>query len=154
MHCDQFPRDARRRRLLDDLLVPSLQRAVAVAEPQRGAVRVAQDLDLDVPRMFQELLEIEVGIGEGAPGFLASDRQRIGQLRLAPHHPHAAAAAAARGLDDDRIADRRGDPADRRRIVRQGALGAGNAGNAGCLHGALGGDLVTHGADRCRRSDR
>ena len=61
---------------------------------------------------------------------------------------HAAAAAAARGLDHHRIADRRGDPADRRRILRQGALGAGNARHAGRLHGALGGDLVTHGADR------
>jgi hypothetical protein len=144
---DQVPIDARRRRLLDDLLVAALQRAVAVAEPQRRAVRVAQYLDLDVPRMFQEFLEIEVGIGEGTACFGAGDRKRIGQLGLASHHAHAAATAAARGLDDDRVADRRGHPADSLRIVRQGTLGAGNAGNAGGVHSPLGGDLVAHGAD-------
>src|SRR6185503_7264504 len=40
--------EARRRRLLDDLLVAALHRAVAAAERPRGAVRVRDDLRFDV----------------------------------------------------------------------------------------------------------
>ena len=42
--------EQRRRRLLDDLLVPPLQAALALAEVHDVAVRVGEDLDLDVPR--------------------------------------------------------------------------------------------------------
>ena len=40
---------AGRRRLLDQLLVAPLHRAVALAQVHDPAVRVAHDLDLDVP---------------------------------------------------------------------------------------------------------
>ena len=42
--------DRRRRCLLEDLLVPPLERAVALAEMHAVAVRVEQHLDLDVAR--------------------------------------------------------------------------------------------------------
>ena len=44
------------------------------------------------------------------------------------HHAHAASAAAAGRLDDDRVADARGDPDDLVGIVRQGAVEPGTHG--------------------------
>src|SRR5690606_6546204 len=46
-------RDARRRRLLDDLLMAPLHRAVALAEMDRMAVSVGQHLELDVARPIE-----------------------------------------------------------------------------------------------------
>ena len=47
----QLGRDGRRRRLLDQLLVAALHGAVALAQVHDVAVLVAEDLDLDVPRV-------------------------------------------------------------------------------------------------------
>jgi hypothetical protein len=60
---------------------------------------------------------------------------------------HAASAAAARRLDDDREANLFGDLQDRRRIVRQAAIRTGHARHTGGVHGSLGRHLVAHGAD-------
>src|SRR5690606_21115543 len=56
--------DAWRRRLLDELLVPALDRAVAFAEVDRVAVAVGEDLDLDVARVGQVALEVDGRIRE------------------------------------------------------------------------------------------
>ena len=53
-----------RRRLLDQLLVPPLDRALALAERQHSALPVGQHLDLDVPRRDDRLLEVEPGLAE------------------------------------------------------------------------------------------
>src|SRR4051794_29113508 len=47
----------RRRRLLDDLLVPALDRAVALEQMDDIAVAVAEDLRLDMARAFQIAFE-------------------------------------------------------------------------------------------------
>ena len=57
----------RARRLLDDLLVAALDGALALAEPGVVPVPVAEYLDLDVARALDELLDVEVGVVEGAP---------------------------------------------------------------------------------------
>jgi len=62
------------------------------------------------------------------------------------HDPHAAAAAAAGGLDDDRVADGARGADDLARILRQCAVGARHGRDAGLHHGALGRDLVAHQA--------
>ena len=71
------------------------------------------------------------------------------------HDAHAAPAAAARGLDDHRIADRPRHALDRLlRVVGQRAFRAGHAGHARLDHRLLGRDLVAHDADRLgRRAD-
>ena len=66
------------------------------------------------------------------------------------HHAHAAAAAAARGLDDHRIADVLGDAEVLVGVLAQGPVRAGNAGNARGLHVLDGGYLVSHHADGFR----
>src|SRR5690606_27974175 len=50
----QGRRDDRRRRFLDDLLVPALEGALALAEMDARAMCVGRDLYLDVPRVEQE----------------------------------------------------------------------------------------------------
>ena len=57
-------RDARRRRLLDDLLVAALHRAVALEEVHRVLVLVGEHLDLDVARIVEELLHVDRRIAE------------------------------------------------------------------------------------------
>ena len=93
-------------RLLDELLVAALDRAVALAEVDDVAVAVGEDLDLDVARVGQVALEVDASRSEknfspsrAAPSkasWSSSARQRDAE---------ALAAAAARGLDRDRVAD-------------------------------------------------
>ena len=55
------------RRLLDHLLVAALERALALAERPHAAVLVGEDLELDVPRPLDELLQVDVGVLEARP---------------------------------------------------------------------------------------
>ena len=54
-----------RRRLLDDLLMSPLDRALALAQAHHVAVAVGEELHLDVPRVGDGLLEVHVGVAEG-----------------------------------------------------------------------------------------
>jgi hypothetical protein len=55
----------RRRRLFDQLLVAALDRALALAEVHHVAVVVAEDLELDVARPLDVLLDVHVADAEG-----------------------------------------------------------------------------------------
>jgi hypothetical protein len=54
----------RRWGFLDDLLVPSLDRALALAEMHGGAVLISEDLDLDVMRPIEVALEEDAAVSE------------------------------------------------------------------------------------------
>ena len=88
-------------RLLDQLLLPPLDRAVALAEVDGVAVAVAHHLDLHVARVADELLQVDAVVLEdrlrGAPHLL----QRLGKRRTIRDDLHPAPAAARRGLDQD-----------------------------------------------------
>ena len=71
---------ARRRRLLDELLVAALERAVPLAEGDDAAGRVAEELDLDVACRADLALEVDRAIAER--------RQGLGRRR--PPGPRAA----------------------------------------------------------------
>ncbi len=115
---------------------------------------VGEDLDFDMARMFEEHLDIDIGIAEGAPRLLARQRNRIRQLLLATNDAHTAAAAAARGFHDDRIAGFGCDMAHAPVFLWQGATRARHARHTRGAHGFLGGDLVAHRADNIgRRTD-
>ena len=142
--------EPRRRRLLDELLVPPLDRALPLEGVQEVAVGVAQDLHLDVAAALETGLEEERVVTEGAGRLTPRPGHRVGKLTLAPDHAHTLAAAAGRGLDEQRVAEPlglarevgRAEPRDgharQRRHARRG-------------HEALGGELVAHGGDRRRR---
>jgi hypothetical protein len=71
---------ARRRRLLDQLLVAALQRAVALAEVDRGAVEVGEHLDLDVARAFEVALEVALAPAERGLGLALGGLERLAHL--------------------------------------------------------------------------
>ena len=56
--------DRGRGRLLDELLVAPLDRAVALAEVDHVAVRVGEHLHLDVPRILEVALDVDAAVGE------------------------------------------------------------------------------------------
>ena len=56
--------EGRRWRLFHDLLVPALDRALALAKVDCVAVAVADHLDLDVPRLTHETLQVHGGVAE------------------------------------------------------------------------------------------
>ena len=60
----QRGRNRRRGRLLDQLLVPALDGALALAEGEHAPLPVGQDLDLDVARRDERLLHIEAAVPE------------------------------------------------------------------------------------------
>lgn len=135
------------RRLLDDLLVAPLQRALALTEMDHMAMAVRQDLDLDVPGAVDPPLHQQRVIAEGGAGLAPGGGDLLQQRRLDPGEPHALAAAARRGLQQHRHADL---------ACRVGELIVGQAGSgrarhhrdARRLHRLLRADLVAHQRDR------
>src|SRR4029453_10658858 len=85
--------------------MPALDRALPLAQVDHLAVMVAEDLELDVPRLEQVLLEIHRAVAESSLGLLAGRRELAGQISLGRNDAHAAPAAARRRLEDDGIAD-------------------------------------------------
>ena len=133
--------ERRRRRLFDQLLMPALDRALALAERQHPAVRVAEHLDLDVPCRRDELLEVDAAVPERRQRLGAGALERRVQLSRGIDGPHALAAAARRGLEEDGIADLGGGAAC---LVRADRLGAGHERHAGVCELSLRLDFVSH----------
>ncbi len=73
-----------RRRALDDLLVAPLHGAVALEQVHEVAVRVAEDLHLDVARAPHELLEVDLVVAERGLGLAPCRGDRLEQLRPRP----------------------------------------------------------------------
>ena len=89
----QLGRDAIAGRLLDHLLVTALDRALALEEMHAVAVRVGEDLDLDVARLLDELLDVERVVAEaalappsarGRPSGISSLSVRTSRMPLPP----------------------------------------------------------------------
>ena len=74
--------DRRRRRLLDQLLVAALERAVALAEVDHVAVLVGQHLDLDVARVGQVALQVHGRVAEELLALARGALERV--LRACP----------------------------------------------------------------------
>ncbi|MCD6060470.1 MAG: hypothetical protein K0S16_781, partial [Moraxellaceae bacterium] len=76
-------------RFFHDLLVAALDGAVALAEVDAVAVRVAEDLDLDVARRNHGLLQDEFAGAEGVLRLAARRRERGGKVGFGLHQAHA-----------------------------------------------------------------
>ena len=135
-------RQRRRRRLLDQLLVPALDRALALADREHAAVRVAEHLDLDVPRGVDHLLDVEVRIAERRLRLRRGGAERVLELLLRVDEPHALAAAAGRRLEQHRVAELVGGRARLR--DRRTAFGARDERHAGGAQLVLRARLVAH----------
>ena len=142
---------APRRRFLDQLLVSSLHRAVTLTERTDMSLTVTHNLHLNVPRIDNQLLEIERSVAECRLSLRRCLAERVLKLICVLRDPHAASAASGRCLKKHRISDLL---CDKRRLLRIGnqAVRAGNDRNAVLLHERPCGLLVAHLADhiRCR----
>ena len=145
--------EARRRRLLDDLLVAPLDRAVTLGQVDRIAVRVGEQLDLDVPRPLDVTLDEDAVVAEGGGRLPRRELEALPRLRPVPRDTHALAATARRCLDHDGVAHLRRD-LDGLVGVAQHAEEAGDGVDACLRRELLRLDLVAHRADRvAARSD-
>ena len=140
----------RRRALLDQLLVTPLDGALALAEVDDVVVGVGEDLDLDVPRLGDGALEVDGRVAEGGAGLGARRAQRLREVVLAAHEPHALAAAAHGGLEHHRIADLARDPGGLD-VARHGLEGAGHHRHTQLTRELAGRRLTAHPAHRRRR---
>ena len=132
--------DDRRGRLLDDLLVAALQRALALAEVDDVAVGVAEHLDLDVARALEVALDEHAVVAEAGQRLAPGRGQRRLEARRRRDDAHPLAAAAGRGLDHHRVAVLAGEGT----ISASAGLGACGAGQdrhagsrASCLAATL-----------------
>ena len=75
----QLGRDGRGGRFLDQLLVAALGRAVALAEMNRFAPAVGDDLDLDMARRFDRALQQHCRVAERAVRFRTRGAQQAGE---------------------------------------------------------------------------
>ena len=145
--------EERRRRLLDELLVAALQRAVAGGDHDDVAVRVGQALRLDVPRLVEVALDEALAAAERGDRLADRGVEQLGDLLHGAGDLEAAAAAAEGGLDRDRQAvlcanaTTSSAPGDR-------VAGAGHQRGADPLRDVPGRDLVAEGADRRGRRAR
>ena len=107
----------RRRRLLDQLLVPALQRAVPGADDRDRAVLVGHDLRLDVPRLVQVALDEALAAAERRLRLAHRGREQLRDLLHRAGDLEPAPAAAERRLDRHRQAVLLGE---REHLVRAG----------------------------------
>src|SRR5262249_49966765 len=89
--------ECRRQRLLPQLLMPPLQRAIALAKMDCVALAVAEYLDLDMAGMAEIFLEIHSIVAEACLGLNARRGKRRVEFLFDISDLHAAATAASRG---------------------------------------------------------
>ncbi len=89
----------------DDLLVAALERALALAQMDHVAVAVGQDLDLDVTRAFDVLLDEDVRRPEGRLRLASRRVERLLELGFGAHDAHTPTAAAVRSLEQHGVTD-------------------------------------------------
>ena len=83
----------------------ALHRAVALAQVDRVAVRVGEDLDLDVAGIRQVALQVHHRVGEELLRLAARALERVLERAGVQRDAKALAATARRGLDRDRVSD-------------------------------------------------
>jgi hypothetical protein len=85
----EFRVECRARALLDQLLMPSLNRAVSLAEMNDVPMIIAHHLYLDVPWPGDILLHVHGRVVEGSLGLVARHHEGAAQQLLVLAQPHA-----------------------------------------------------------------
>ena len=133
--------EVRRGGHLHHLLVAALHRAVAFEEVHEPPVHVAEELDLDVAGVLDELLDEHLRAAEGRLALALGALERHGKLVFPADDPHPAASAAMRRLDHHRPAELLGDP-QRLGLARHRLRAAGENRHPSTLGEVAGGGLV------------
>ncbi len=142
--------ERRRRTLFEDLLMPSLDRALALVQMHHVAVRVAEDLDLHVPWSLEVLLEDERGVPKAALRFPLGALDRFGEPLRRVDPLHALAATAGARLEQHRVADLRRLRAERLGVLLRARVARDHR-HARFGDERLGLALATHRVDGFRR---
>src|ERR1700733_1630255 len=134
-----------RRRFFNQLLMASLNGALAFEQRDHVPMLIGQHLELDVARLLDELLHVKLAVAEGIGRFRVRCVEQVRQfLRTAPN-PHAAATAACLGFENDWIANLFG-PVFGLFNRRDHAVGTRQNGHLGLLHRLAGFFLFAHQA--------
>jgi S-adenosylmethionine:diacylglycerol 3-amino-3-carboxypropyl transferase len=144
----QLRRHERRRRFFDDLLMPSLHRTFALEHVNDRPVMIAEHLNFDVMRSFDETLEEHRAVAERLLGLGTRSFERFAQFRHGADDADSLSAAARRSLQHKRESDPFGGFLER--VLVHGVF-AGYDGHARRLHPQAGLDLVAHRSDRFGR---
>src|SRR5207237_279790 len=148
-----FFTDRDRRRFLEQLLVPALNRALALAEMHHRTVMIAEHLELDMAWVLEVFLEIHVADAERRFRFALGGLERLRELARGANHAHAATAAPGHRFDDDGIPELSRD-LRRLFLAVDGTVASGQHRHARFLHGAPRARLVAEQPDHVRgRSD-
>ena len=97
--------DGDRGRLFEHFLVSALYGTLALAESEDVAVRVGEELDLDMAGSLDVALAEHAVVAESGLRLAARGVERVIELRGVAHDSHPAAAAAGCCLDDEGEAD-------------------------------------------------
>ena len=146
----QLVAHGRRGRLLHELLMPALDRAVALAQVDDGTMGVGEHLHLDVPRVLEEPLDVDGRVGEVRLALPPGRRKSPLRLPGRPDDLEALPASAGSRLDRQRpavfLAERE------HRVHGLDRLGrAGDDRHARLLHEPPRLHLRAHGLDRVGR---
>src|SRR5207302_8650101 len=87
----QLERYSHRWRFFEQLLVASLNRALAFSQTDDVAVLVPEHLKFDVARVLNIFFQIEIPIAEGGRGLRLRLTEKRGQFIFVAHDAHAAA---------------------------------------------------------------
>ena len=130
-------------RLLHYLLVTALHRALAVAEMHHIAMLVAKDLELDMVRTFDKLLDIDGVVAKARHSLRLAGVVCLGNIFGTVNETHTLATATHRSLDHHREADSLAHAHSLFSRIEL-ILGARNDRNTGSDHVAASLDLVAH----------
>ena len=148
-----FRSDRARRRFLHDLLVATLQGAVALQQRHHVAVDIAEHLHLDMTWLGNELLEQHGVISERCSRLALGAGHGLRKLLRALDDAHPSPPAARGGLDQQRITDALGGRLQGGEALLVAVISRHDR-NAARFHQRLGRGLRSHAADRVgRRAD-
>ena len=123
--------------------MPPLQGTFPLEQRQQIAVTVADDLNLDVARVFDEFFDQQAVVAEGGLGLALGTCDRRGKLTGRTHDAHAAPAASRRRLDQNGKTDLVGG-LRQCRLVLGFAVIAGHQRHAGLFHQHFGARFRPH----------
>src|SRR5271163_864314 len=146
----QTRRQNRARRLLDHLLMAPLNRAVALAEVNRRAMQIGQNLKLDVTRTLEIFLQVHLARAERRLGFTLRQREQPRQLVAVAGNSHPFAAAARGRLDQYRVAEAFRVGLGLSQLGDSGPLAARQDRDARALHDSARARFVAHQPDMTR----
>mmetsp|Transcript_20317 Transcript_20317/g.39855 ORF Transcript_20317/g.39855 Transcript_20317/m.39855 type:complete len:401 (+) Transcript_20317:1249-2451(+) len=134
------------RTLLKHLLVTALNTALTLREGSNVAVRIGNELDLDVSGLLDKLLNEDTVITKGGTCLLRGETETLNGLGIVPCDTHTLTTTTSTGLDHDRVANLVGNLLDLR-ICLYNCETARNSADTSIDGELLGLDLITHGSD-------